>query len=163
MNKQFMSLYDQYFDDVYRYVFFKTNSHWDTDDLVSDIFKKAFEKYTPAIENPKPWLFSIARNTIIDFYRKKKDIASSDELDQYMYPGCFELDLEKNEQLNCLKKSLSTLPKEDLEFVNLRYFSGLKYKEIGELTGKSEDSVKMRLSRIIKKLKEMISLSMEAK
>lgn len=40
----FIHLYDQYYDDVYRYVYVKTGNKWDTEDIVSDIFRKAYEK-----------------------------------------------------------------------------------------------------------------------
>ena len=126
----FIKIYDDYFDDIYRYVFFKIGSRWDTDDLVSEIFRKAYEKYPTISGNQKAWLFTIAKNTVIDFYRKKKDIASSDKLDQYTYPGCFELDVEldveKDEQIDYLKKSLALLSEEELEIINLRYFSDMK-------------------------------------
>jgi hypothetical protein len=40
VHRKFLKFYDQYFDDVYRFVYFKTGSRWDTDDLASDIFRK---------------------------------------------------------------------------------------------------------------------------
>lgn len=161
MHQNFLDLYDQYFDDIYRYIYFKTGNQWDCDDLVSDTFRKAYEKYRTLNKSPKAWLFAIARNSVTDFYRKKKDIAVGDDLELYAYPLRFEENLEEKEELNCLKKSLSILSKEELEVINLKYFSGLKYEEIGILLGRTEDSVKMKSSRIIKKLKIIVSNCME--
>lgn len=161
MQLDFIGLYDKYFDDVYRYIFFKTGSKWDTDDLVSDVFRKAYEKYNTVNGNPKAWLFTITRNTVIDYYRKRKDIVIGDDLDLFTYPHSFEADLERRDEINCLKKSLQTLSKEELEIVNLRYFSEMKYKEIGQLLGKSEDSIKMKAFRITGKLKELVKKCVE--
>ncbi|MFJ8258224.1 hypothetical protein ACIQ4Z_13225 [Peribacillus asahii] len=43
MDDLFASMYDEYFDDVYRYVYVKTGNKWDTEDIVSDTFRKAEE------------------------------------------------------------------------------------------------------------------------
>lgn len=161
MKLDFISLYDNYFDDVYRYIYFKTGNSWDADDLVSEVFRKAYEKYRTVTDNPKAWLFTIARNTVIDFYRKNKDIVMGDNIELYTYPYYFEEVIEKGDELNCLRKSLNTLSKEELEVVNLRYFSELKYGEIAALLGKSEDSIKMKAFRIINKLKNLVKECME--
>ncbi len=61
----------------------KLGNKWDTDDIVSDIFRKAFERYASLQEqsSAKAWLITIARNTIIDFYRKKKDTFIGEGMD----------------------------------------------------------------------------------
>jgi RNA polymerase sigma-70 factor (ECF subfamily) len=153
----FLELYDKYFDDIYRYIYFKTGNKWDADDLVSEVFKKAYEKHGSIKSSPKAWLFSIARNTVIDFYRKRKDVAVGDDLDLYTYPLEFESEVEKEEELDILKKSLSRLSKDELEIINLKYFADMKYSEIGTLMNRTEDSVKMKCFRTVKKLKELIN------
>ncbi|WP_227767381.1 RNA polymerase sigma factor [Zhaonella formicivorans] len=160
--QRFLKLYDQYFDDVYRYTYFKTGNSWDTEDLVSETFRKAFEKAHTIKGSPKAWIMTIARNTINDWYRKKKEIVTGDEdLDKYAYSYSFEEIFEQKEEMNCLKRSLQDLTKEELEIINLKYFSGLKHKEIGAMLGKSVDAIKMKSLRIIKKLGELVEKCME--
>lgn len=161
MQLDFIGLYDNYFDDVYRYIYFKIGNKWDTDDLVSEVFRKAYEKYETISTDHKSWLFSVARNTVVDFYRKKKEDYIGDDLEQYAYPICFEDDLIKRDEMNCLKKSLYALSKEEMEIVNLKYFAGMKYSEIGSALGKTEDSVKVKGHRIINKLKVMVKKCVE--
>lgn len=142
-------------------MYFKTGNRWDADDLVSEIFRKAFENFAAVSRNEKAWLFSIARNTVIDFYRKRKDIASSDKLDLYINPDSFETRLEKAEEMKILRDSLVLLTEEEQEIISLRYFSGMKHKEIAGLMGKSEQSIKMKVMRVTRRLKDLITKEME--
>lgn len=162
MKDNFIKIYDRYFDGVYRYIYFKTGSKWEADDLVSETFRKAYEKYNLLKGDPKPWIMSIARNTVIDFYRRKKDVMpGNDEMDSLAYDYSIDEIFEKKEELNYLKESLKSLNKDELEILNLKYFSGLKYKQISKLLGKNEGMVKMKVMRINRKLAEIIKKLME--
>lgn len=161
MKNNFLSFYETFFDDVYRYVYFKVGNKWDTDDIVSEIFKKAYENYRTIRTNPKSWLFSIARNTISDFYRKKKEIPTDDDLEKYYYPDIWEDKFNKEIELDCLKKSIYSLPKDEIEIINLKYFSGMTHKEISEQIKKTEGAVKMKAFRIIQKLKSLVTKCLE--
>ncbi len=163
MHLKFIDLYDRYFDDIYRYTYFKTGNKWETDDLVSEIFTKAYENFSSAKGSYKAWLFTIARNAITDHYRKKKEVVLGDDMDLYTYPHTFEEDLEKDEELKCLKSSLKMLSGDEREIISLRYFSDMKYGDIGKVLGKSEDAVKMKAFRTIKKLKTLVNNFMEGK
>lgn len=157
MKHDFISLYDDCFEDVYRYIYFKTNNKWDTDDITSDVFKRAFEKFDTVNGSPKAWLFTIVRNSLTDYYRRKKFISIDESPDAFIQTDGIETDIENRDILDVLKKSLAALPEDELEIIKLRYFSNLKYREIGELTGKNEGFVKTKSSRIIKKLRIMVN------
>ena len=163
MHLKFIDLYDRYFDDIYRYTYLKTGSKWETDDLVSDIFTKAYEKFDTVRGSQKAWLFTIARNTIIDYYRRKKEVTMGDDLDLFAYTQILDEEVEKDEELIYLKRSLKMLTGDELELISLRYFSDMKYCDIGKVLGKSEDAVKMKTSRVVRKLKELIKDCMEGK
>ncbi|WP_231860361.1 RNA polymerase sigma factor [Bacillus sp. OxB-1] len=151
---KFIQLYDAYFDDVYRYVYVKTGNKWDAEDLESDIFRKAFEKRSSLAKHPnqKSWLFMIARNTIIDFYRKKKNVPIGDGMEHYVSPVDFEDSFEGANEKECLQKSLPHLSTEDLEITQLRYFANLKFKEMAMILNKKEGSLRVKSNRITKKL-----------
>ena len=90
--RDFIKFYDQYYDKVYRYVYVKVGNGWDTDDIVSDIFRKAYEKYATVKRNHASWLFTIARNTIVDFYWQKKEFAAGERMKHiYKYITSFHL------------------------------------------------------------------------
>ncbi|WP_059172262.1 RNA polymerase sigma factor [Bacillus sp. FJAT-27445] len=154
MSITFIDLYDEHFDDVYRYVFVKTGNKWDAEDIVSEVFRKIYENWgrrnNPG--NPKAWILAIARNTVIDFYRKKKSILIGEEIDSYYPPVPFEDPFVESMEMECLKKSLNHLSKEDLEITNLRYFANMKFKDIALVLKKTEESLRVKSSRITKKL-----------
>ncbi|MFT4416568.1 RNA polymerase sigma factor [Fredinandcohnia humi] len=154
----FNDLYDNYFDDVYRYIYTKTGNRWDADDLVSETFRKAYEKINlvTSLTSPKAWLFTIARNTVIDFYRKRNKTFVVEEMEDYTKPLPFQDTLEEAEEINCLKKSLGVLPKEDLEIINLRYFSDLKFEDISKVLKLNNNSIRVRTRRIMKKVQVLV-------
>lgn len=156
-------MYDECFDDVYRYCYSKMGNKWDTDDVVSEIFRKAFEHYSSlkGHSNGKAWLMTIARNTVYDFYRRKKDTLGGDAVEWLVQPDLSAAQLEAKEDLECLNKALAYLPDEDREYIRLKYFAGLKYREIGELAGKSEETVKTRVFRLLKKVGVLVRNCME--
>ena len=163
VHREFLKLYDEFYDDVYRYIHFKVGNTWDADDITEEVFKKAFEKFRTIKGNQKSWLFTIARNTVTDYYRRKRDIPNSEILDTYQHPYNFEEEFLKKEKLGCLKNSLGCLDDEELEIINLRYFSEMKYGEIGIVLEKSENAVKMKSMRIMNKLKELVTKCLEGK
>jgi RNA polymerase sigma-70 factor (ECF subfamily) len=148
---------------VYRFVYSKLGNKWDTDDVVSDVFRKAFEHYAAlrSDSNPKAWLMTIARNTIYDLYRKRKDTLAGDELEAVAHPDSFMEQMELQDDLNCLKKAMAYLSEEDQELVRLKYFAELKYREVGDAVGKSEQTVKTRVFRLLKKLSLLVKSCLE--
>ncbi|WP_282939087.1 RNA polymerase sigma factor [Paenibacillus sp. RC67] len=163
MKRSFALVYDGFFNDLYRYVYSKVGNKWDTDDLVSEIFRKAFEKYESLQEpsNAKAWLFTIARNTIIDFYRRKKDALAGEAMEWIASPESLEGEVEQEEELACLQKVLAFLPEDERELVKLKYFAGLRHREIGEVFSKSEEVIKMRAFRLLKKMSVLVKNCLE--
>lgn len=69
----------------------------------------------------------------------------------------------KKEEIGCLKNSLGCIDDEELEIISLRYFSEMKYWEIGIVLERSENAIKMKSTRIMNKLKELVIKCLEGK
>src|SRR3989338_3490757 len=71
----FAEFYDQYVSRIYRFIFFKVSSVSDAQDLTSEVFLKTWQylKESPQeeIKNLSAWVYRLARNTVIDWYRQQ--------------------------------------------------------------------------------------------
>jgi RNA polymerase sigma-70 factor (ECF subfamily) len=151
----FLQLYEEYYDDIYRYVYCKTGNVWSTDDIVSEVFLKAFRHFSRTRGNHKAWLVTIARNATIDFFRRSGREVPSDVQDSLAFlnlPG----DLEHELEISCLKAALLRLDPEAFELINLRFFCGLKFKEMGAIIGSRQETVKMRVYRILEQIRKKV-------
>ena len=81
--EKFSGLYDVYIGKIYRFIFYKTSHKETAEDLTSETFTKALKSIEGFSANKgtfQAWLFRIARNTVIDFYRTKKDLKNIDDV-----------------------------------------------------------------------------------
>ena len=159
---QFVKLYDKYLKQIYSFIYYKTSHRETAEDLTSQTFFKALrhlENFNFKKNNSfSAWLFTIARNTVVDHYRSFRaskdiedvwDLASNEDLFQ---------DLLKKEKINKVLIHLKELKVQQREIIILRVFQDLSYREIGEIMGKGESACKMDFSRALKRLKEVIPL-----
>ncbi len=151
----FLDLYDSSFDDVYRYVYFKVGNKWDTDDLVSDIFSKAVQKWSTVRGDRRAWLFTVSRNTVTDFYRRRGREVPTAAVTENSSAAATDL-AEQSLALECLREALGTLSQEQRELVSLRYFAGLRHNQIARTLEVSEGSIKMRVHRLLGQIKELV-------
>ena len=164
----FSKIYDFFADSIYRYVFFRVNKE-DADDLIEQVFLRVWEnigKYKNTKESRfSSWVFRIAHNLVIDYYRNNK-IKDVSELDLNIPT----MDREHNplakteDKLNILilRKALNKLKKQYREFLILKFINELSNKEIAELLDKSEGGVRILQLRALKALKaELIRLGLD--
>lgn len=157
--EQFGVLYDKYIKKIYEFIYFRTSHKETAEDLTSKTFMKALEgiKGFDAEKGTfSSWLYTIARNSVIDHYRVSKDAYSSD-LSQALDLASSD-DLEANQdikdKLREVKAYLEKLKPEQKEIILMRVWQGLSYKEIAEIIGKSEDNCKVIFSRSINLLRK---------
>jgi RNA polymerase sigma-70 factor, ECF subfamily len=150
-------LYDRYLDKIYRFIYYKTFSKEVAEDLTSDVFHKALTKIG-SFDNEKgnfsAWLYRIARNSVIDHYRtKKNDVPIDDTFDVGVDERTPET-LDAIAELGHVTKYLETLNAKQREIIMLRVWEEKSYREIAEIVGGTEDAVKMAYSRSIRDLRE---------
>ncbi len=78
----FSSLYDSYFDRVYRHVYYRISNKADVEDITQEVFLKAWQAIPRYKRTGAPfvaWLISIAGNLIIDYYRKNQKRQGKEE------------------------------------------------------------------------------------
>jgi RNA polymerase sigma-70 factor, ECF subfamily len=159
----FGKLYDEYLKKIYNFIYYKTYHQETAEDLTSLTFTKALEKianFDSQKASFSTWLYSIARYTVIDFYRQERPNMSLDDVWDLTDKEDLEIDLENKFNLQEIGKYLKTLEAEKREIIFLRVWEGLSYKEIAEIIGKSENNCKMIFSRTISKLRIEMPLAL---
>lgn len=165
MENKFEKLYDTYYDSVYRYIYVCVKDKWNTEDIISTVFYKIYENRDKIqeVESSKNWVFRIAHNAIIDFYRKNGRVIPMEE---YMETASdeegYDSVLTKDEFIR-IKQYIEELPKETIDMIYLRYYGGLKFKDIASTLNKSENTVKSVVTRALKKIRTSYEESLGGK
>jgi RNA polymerase sigma-70 factor (ECF subfamily) len=132
---------------------------WQAEDLTSEVFIKVYkhrEKIND-IEKSGKWLISIARNTLIDYFRKGKHEEPCEGIEyEAEWDHGYE-DVIVKDEFERLKDVFSILNRAEKELINLRYHYGMKYKDIGLSMNITENAAKAKLARTINKLRKLSS------
>lgn len=152
------TLYAQYSSKVMGYIHARVRNRADAEDLCSDVFEKIqrkLEDFDPSKASVSTWIFTITRNTVIDYFRRSKP---TEELNENLSDDT-ELDegLLNSESLSELAGALRALPEEMRDIIVLRYYDGKPLTEIAELMGLSYGAVKLRHQGAIAKLRKALS------
>jgi len=164
----FAQVYDFYVVRIFRFIYLKTSSKETAEDLTSEVFLKCWKYVKKRKENDEEeiikedklgsFLYKIARNLIIDFYKKKQ--VPTVEIDENSKNEIIDkkqdilAKVSAKQEIEGLMKALSKLRGEYREIIILRHVEDLSIKEIAEITGKTSGSVRVQLHRGVKALEK---------
>ncbi|MFA5878067.1 MAG: RNA polymerase sigma factor [Candidatus Staskawiczbacteria bacterium] len=163
LEKTFSKLYDQNIDKIYRFVFLKVNSKETAEDLTSKVFMRGWDRFRQGvdnIDNPRAFLYQIARNTVIDYYREKgrANTVSIDNAPQIADP---RVNLHERAAINAdlagVKQALSGLSDDYQNVVIWHYLDDLPIKEVAKLLDRSEEATRVLLHRALGSLRERLT------
>ena len=140
-------LYEENFDKIYRYIVLKIGDRTEAEDMTQQVFLKAFKSisgYRSRGNQFSSWLFRIAHNQMVDYWRKKSKRATVPLEESLVGSGnsnpSFEVEQKMDiENLVAATKQLTSL---QLEVVSLRFAGGLSLAEVAKTMGKSEGAIK---------------------
>ena len=179
-NSFFEKIYRNFFPKILRFAALNVNEVQNAEDIASEVFIKAYRyirKLNLNAVNIKPWLYKVARNLIIDFYRKEARTKKV-SLDQYLEEKSsadhineenldkalvFEKDLDiefvqsgEEKIINAeFLKNLNTLTEIQKQVLILRFVEDLDHKSVGRILNKNEIAVRAISFRAISKLREL--------
>ena len=160
--EKFGILYQSYIRKIYDFIYYKTLNKEVAEDLTSTTFLKALKNINNFQTNKgqfSSWLYRIARNNVIDYYRTKKTEFDVNEFWDLTDKNNTEFDFEAKQKIEKVEKYLKQLPPEQREIVIMRVWNEMSYQEIAEVLDKSEASCKMLFSRTINKLRVSLPLT----
>jgi RNA polymerase sigma-70 factor (ECF subfamily) len=159
----FRHLYDMYFDKIYSFIFFRTHHKEIAEDLAEDTFIKSWVRIASVqAESFGGWLYSIARNTLIDHYRKHKETVDLTEIEDILESPqdiVNETDLGLNQKI--LLDLIRKLNPEQQVVMQLKFIEGLENEEISDMLSKSEGSIRVTQHRAIQRLHELMEEHLE--
>lgn len=160
-DEAFAVLYDYYFSKIYGYLFKRTGNHEVTEDLVSDTFLKVFsnlKKYEHQGHTFGAWVYKIATNNLIDYYRKagRKQEVNIEEVRELSdnKPGPGEL-VQGSENREEVKMVLGKLTSRYQEVLHLKYFAEMRSNEIAETLGISANNTRVLTYRALKNFQKI--------
>ncbi len=152
-------MYDTYADDIYRFLFVHVRDVQIAEDLTADTFLKGWKNFDKFEKNhARGWLYSIARNTLTDYWRKHKSLSLDEDVEIVDdKTDSVEDSLDKQMSAEQLKRAIATLPEDMRSVVSLRFMQGYSAKLTGEALGLSEVNVRVLQYRALKKLKGILA------
>lgn len=159
----FGEIYTLFLKQIFRYIYFSVRNYELAQDLAQNTFFKAW-RALPSISisrgSFRAFLFTIARNLIIDWSRSKKELPL-ETIENYPSFEDPQEDMIRNEAKEVVSKALSNLESDEKQLIVLRFFEELEYREIAKVVDKKEGAVRVSTHRILKKLKNYIKYKYE--
>ena len=156
----FTELYHRNATAVFNYLYSRVGNVADAEDLTSQTFVTALENMS-RLRDPlkfRPWIFSIARNKAIDFFRKSQRCPTTgydEELDQMKAMGG-ELSQADQDRLSDLERLISRLSPREQEYLRLRIVADLPFAEIAAILNEPETRVKKKYYRLLERLQAQV-------
>ncbi|MDD5164932.1 MAG: sigma-70 family RNA polymerase sigma factor [Candidatus Pacebacteria bacterium] len=161
---RFVQIHTEHADSIFRFCFLRVSDRNVAIDLTQDVFMRYWDNLIKGnnIQNDKAFLFTVARNIIIDWYRKKKSISldalqeENDDPEEFALiednaKGALELSTESRFLLDKIK----SLPHTSQQVLYFKYIEDLKPKEIAEILHIKENAVSVRIFRALEDLRKL--------
>lgn len=161
----FGSLYDHYQPQIYRFIYLKVSHREEAEDLTHQVFLHSWIKiheYTFEGFPFSSWLYRIARNAVIDYYRTQKtainlEIISEDPNEDSQIEISLPELTDQSLNLSKIKQAIQALKPIEQDIIILRFVEDLSPEEVGLLTAKTPQAVRLIQHRAIKNLKQILS------
>lgn len=164
-SQAFSILYEEYYSRIFGYILKRVSDVELAQDITSETFVKALEKiwsFKWKGISFSSWIYRIASNETVNFYRKKKIIVSLEKISEPKSVSNpleeiirAQEEIEKNKEFLSLHKKISQLPVKYQEVIYLRFFEKKKIEEIAEILGKKEGTIKTHLHRGLERLRKL--------
>ena len=154
----FAEVYEREYSYVYNYIYMQVMHRENTEDLVSEIFMRAmahYDGFDPSKASTRTWLCTIARNCLIDYFRKNGR-RKIENLDDAPEPSATDqYDILKNPVNQEVYRLLEKLSDDERELLSMIYVQELKNPQIGQILGINAKAVSERHRRLLAKLRAM--------
>jgi RNA polymerase sigma-70 factor (ECF subfamily) len=161
----FGSLYEQYVERIFNYVYYRTGNVHDAEDLTARVFYRAMhhiQNYTDRGVPFSAWLYRIAHNLIANWHRDRsrhQEIPLDDAPSLHYKGDPPETALLQGQDREALLKLIRHLPAERQHLLILKFVENMSNTEIGEIMNRSEGAVKSLYHRTLLALRDELEKS----
>lgn len=170
----FGALYDRYGERIYRFIFLKTGHKSDAEDIMHEVFLAGWRTIgSYELRNAIPftsWLYRIAGNRVIDWYRTRKGNSSLDEMTESNtlpielastgHTALLEA-LDRGLAMDAVMRGIRGLNDTEQSVILMRYVEDLSPEETGLALGKTAGAVRLIQHRALAKLKKKLEVPHE--
>lgn len=151
------AIYLEYYPKIRRYIAAKLQDPQTAEDLVSEVFLKVcqrLESFDESRASLSTWIYTIAKNTVIDHYRTSRHHS---ELPEALASGeDLEESLCRADTLQALAAALEALDERQRDIIILRYYRGMTLREIAQRMGLSYSYMKALHNSALASLKRKL-------
>lgn len=155
----FGELYKIFLNKIYRFVYYLVGDEFSAEDITQNTFLKAWNNIANfSLERGtfQSYLYTIARNLVIDNQRKKK-VYSLEGLENVIETHeNRENELWKNQASQKVHEALDDLDEDDRQIIILRYFEEMHFDEIAGVLGKEPGTVRVKVHRLMETLRQKL-------
>lgn len=162
-SKAFDLLYREYITPIFRFIYLRVGQKQEAEDMTQTVFLKAWSALRGFEARNEgsflSWCYTIARNLIVDYWRKKKPIpleTIGEDKEHISEPLEKTADLDFENQKSVIREAIRGLSPDQQEVIILKFINERSNKEIAKLIGKSEEAVRALSSRGIKALRGLL-------
>ncbi|HJX38338.1 MAG TPA: sigma-70 family RNA polymerase sigma factor [Anaerolineae bacterium] len=139
-------IYERHYSAIYRYVFYRVGDAPTAEDLTGTIFVRVVENIDSFVYRGRPilsWLYTIARNVVVDFHRRGAGQATL-PLDESLMTGGEDVEQAAERALTQrrLSAALSHVTEDQRQVILLKFVEGMSNEEVAQMVGKTVGSVK---------------------
>ena len=151
-------VYQDYSKKVMGYIRPRISNPSDAEELHSTVFMKVFEKFDSFDQTKasvSTWIYTIARNTLIDFFRTRKvmdELGDEDIVEEDAFQGILD-----EETLGELAEALEKLPQRERDLIILHYYHNMQLKEIALKLHMSYSNCKIVHNKALMKLRQYLT------
>jgi RNA polymerase sigma-70 factor (ECF subfamily) len=164
-SEAFEEIYSVYIDRIFRYVLYQVKDKMTAEDLTEEIFMKAWKaigSFSGESRALSTWLYRIAHNYVIDYFRTKhQQPLSTSQITDDIKTSDTIVDPEHMVQTKLMQEEVlelvSGLAEQQREVIALKFIEGLDNHEIEQITGRSQGAIRISQMRALATLRQKLS------
>ncbi len=164
--EQFKAIYLEELRPIYRFCLLRTSDPETAHDFTQEVFLRFWKALSDKqiIKNPRSFLYTVARNIIIDGYRKKKTLSLDALLeeagdDKSSIASTHLNAIETEAEANRVTEGMKQLDEPYRKALYMRYVEGMKPREIAAILNESANVISVRISRGADRLRQSMGYS----